>query len=77
MTNLLAVLTIGVIILATVIKELHIMRYLEAIKADPSSGFMDGIPAWKGAILLMLSLSTGSVIAGLAIVGVFAFASAL
>lgn len=70
-------LTIGVIILTTVVKELHIMRYLEAIKADPSSGFVDGIPAWKGGLLLMLSLSTGGIIAGLAIVGVFAFASAL
>lgn len=70
-------LTIGVIVLATAIKELHIMRYLEAIKADPSSGFMDGIPAWKGAILLLLSLLTGAGIAGLAIVGVFAFASAM
>lgn len=75
--NVLVMLTIGVIILATVIKELHIMHYLEAIKADPSSGFIDGIPAWKGAILLLLSLLTGAVIAGLAIIGVFAFASAL
>lgn len=77
MTNLLAILTIGVIILSTVVKEIHIMLYLEAIKADPSSGFIDGIPAWKGVILLMLSLLTGAGIAGLAIVGVFAFASAM
>ncbi len=77
MTKLLAMLVIGVIILATVIKELHIMYYLEAMKADPSSGFMDGIPAWKGALLLLLSLLTGAIVAGLAIAGVLALVSTI